>query len=201
MQTSDHYELNLVQGSDTFNPLTTDRPNFETIDEQMYFNECAGVQNATENKSGANHQIVRNSPDAPVIRFTATSDYTAGDTFTVDGIQVSAFDTGNNPLTTGAFKIGATVICALIGTVLTVYTNGGAVAVADDANMLGGELPAYYAKQSDMTAVQSTASGASTIAQACQTALNGLKLWTGTQAQYEAIVTKDPTTLYFIIPE
>ena len=201
MQTSEHYDLNLIQGSDTFNPLTADRPNFETIDEQMYFNECNGVQNATETKSGSIHQIVRNSPDAPMIRFTASSDFNANDTFTVDGIQVSAFDTANNALTTGAFKTGATVICCLVGTTLTVYTNGGAVAEAEDSEKLGGELPAYYAKQSDMDAVELQAASAATIAQAAQTALNGLKLWTGTQAQYEAIVTKDPTTLYFIIPE
>ena len=30
------------------------------------------------------------------------------------------------------------------------------------------------------------------------TLMGGLKLWTGTQAQYDAIVTKNATTLYFI---
>lgn len=28
--------------------------------------------------------------------------------------------------------------------------------------------------------------------------LNGLKLWKGTQVEYDAIITKDPNTLYFI---
>jgi len=28
--------------------------------------------------------------------------------------------------------------------------------------------------------------------------LNGLKLWKGTQVEYDQIITKDPSTLYFI---
>ena len=77
MRESEHFNLFLAEGSDIVNPLVQDVPNYEVIDEQMFKNQNAGVQNATELKSGTVHAITRNVPDAQFITFTATSNYTA----------------------------------------------------------------------------------------------------------------------------
>ena len=113
MRESEHFNLNLVEGTDIVNPLVTDVPNYESIDEQMFKNQNAGVQNATELKSGTVHAITRLVPDAQMITFTATSNFTAGDTFTVDGIQVSALTVSGEQLPTGAYVINSQVLCVL----------------------------------------------------------------------------------------
>lgn len=199
MQQSTYYELNLVEGSDTFNPLVSDVPNYEAIDEAMHDNAVAGCPRAVEIKSGTVHALTRDNGDAPIMRFVATADFESDDTFTVDAVSVSAVNTAGDPLPNGAYKAGANVLAILTGTTLTILTNGGAVSEAANALKLDGQSAAYYAKDSDLAATTATANSASTIATANQTALNSHKLWSGTQVQYDAIVTKDPSTLYFII--
>ena len=148
MDQSTHYNLNLVTGSDKVNPLTVDRPNYETIDEQMYKNQVAAISEATELKSGTVHAITCLTEGAVFFRFTATSDYAAGDTFTYNGTPVSAVLPDGSGLQAGVFKINGTVLCSIVGTLLTVYSIT-ASGIASDSEKLGGQLPAYYAKATD----------------------------------------------------
>lgn len=148
MDTSTYFGLNLVTGADKVNPLTVDRPNYEKIDEQMHKNQIASVLEATELKSGTVHAITCLTEGAVFFRFTATSDYAAGDTFTFNGTPVSAVLPDGSGLQQGAFKINGTVLCSIIGTLLTVYSFT-ASGIAADSEKLGGQLPAYYAKATD----------------------------------------------------
>lgn len=148
MDTSTYFGLNLVTGSDKVNPLTIDRPNYEKIDEQMHKNQIASIVEASELKSGSVHAITCLTENAVFFRFTATSDFTAGDTFTFNGTPVTGVLPDGSGLQTGAFKINGTVLCSVIGTLLTVYSYS-ASAIAEDSKKLGGQLPEYYAKATD----------------------------------------------------
>ena len=169
MLQSEHYELKLVEGSDIVNPLVIDRPNYETIDGIMYGNESQAIGNATELKSGTIHAINRSKGNQRFFIFTATSNYELGDTFTVDSVPVTALMPNGTALPDMAYVVNGTVLCSLVGTLLTVYTVGSAL--ADDSLRLGGELPAYYAKQSDLTATDTLARGASTLSLANEQAI------------------------------
>lgn len=175
MRESEHFNLFLAEGSDIVNPLVQDVPNYEVIDLQMFKNQNAGVQNATELKSGTVHAITRNVPDAQFITFTATSNYTAGETFTVDGVQVSALTVGGETLPTGAYVINSQVLCVLKGTLLTVYGVGSKE--ADNALALNGHPDTYFATKEEVDNANETANAAKILADA----LNELKpklLWT-----------------------
>ena len=148
MQTSDNYGLKVYEGSDKFNPLQVENYNTEKIDEQMKVNADNSVPSATHVQSGNVHAIVRSDPDAPMFRFVATSGFTYGDSFTVDGIAYTAKLSSGEQLQTDAFVNGANVLCCLEGTELTFFV--ASTGTAPDSNRLGGELPAYYAKQSDL---------------------------------------------------
>ena len=121
MNTSTYYNLKLVEGTDIVNPLTTDVPNYETIDEQMHNNSIAGVTLATEVASGKVHALIRENTECAVIRFIATSNWALGDTITVDGIPVVAVLPSGEALDDGAYVVNANVLCILTGTNLTVY--------------------------------------------------------------------------------
>ena len=155
---SEHFNLNLVEGSDIVNPLVTDVPNYESIDEQMFKNQNAGVQNATELKNGTVHAITRLVPDAQMITFTATSNFVAGDTFTVDGIQVSALTVSGEQLPTGAYVINSQVLAILKGTLLTVYGIGSEV--ADNALALNGHPDTYFGTKESIDNAIATANAA-----------------------------------------
>lgn len=172
MQRTDNFNLIMVEGSDTVNLLTQMNPNTETIDEQMFKNQNAGVQTATELLSGTVHAILRSVPDASMIRFTAVSRFTAGDTFTVDGVQVSALLPSGEQLPDGAFIIGSEVLCILKGTLLTVFVSGGSVANAKDSEKLGGELPSYYATKAEVDNAKTVATSAGNVAEANKLALD-----------------------------
>lgn len=165
MQRTGNFNLIVVEGSDTVNLLTQMNPNTEAIDEQMFKNQNAGVQTATELLSGTVHAITRSVPDASMIRFTAVSRFTAGDTFTVDGVQVSALLPSGEQLSDGAFIIGSEVLCVLKGTLLTVFASGGTVALAKNAEKLGGEFPSYYATKTEVDTAQNTANSAGNLAE------------------------------------
>lgn len=145
-----NYDLIVVEGSDKVNLLTQMNPNTEKIDEVMKTNEKSGVQVATELLSGTVHAITRTVKSASMFKFTAVSNYKLGDTFTVDGKQVTALLTSGEALGTGAYIIGSEVLCSLKDTLLTVYTQSGTVKLAEDSKKLGGNLPEYYAKESDL---------------------------------------------------
>lgn len=172
MLQSEHYELKLVEGSDIVNPLVIDRPNYETIDGVMYGNESQAIGNATELKSGTIHAINRSKGNQRFFIFTATSNYELGDTFTVDSVPVTALMPNGTALPDMAYVVNGTVLCSLVGTLLTVYTVGSTL--ADDSLRLGGELPAYYAKQSDLTATDTLARGASTLSLANESAIRDI---------------------------
>lgn len=146
MRKSTHYEFNLVEGSDIVNPLVQDVPNYERIDEELYKNSNIGIPMATELLSGTVHELTRENPNSPMFRFVATSNFKTGETFTVDGVQVTALLTSGETLPNGCYVINANVLCCLVGTVLTMFcANKLSDVFAVDSEKLGGELPAFYA--------------------------------------------------------
>lgn len=144
MNTSTYYNLNLVEGTDIVNPLTTDVPNYETIDEVMHNNAISGVTLATEVANGTTHALIRENSECAVIRFIATSNWTLGDTITVDGIPVVALLPSGEVLPSGAYVINANVLCILTGTNLTVYAErkkaNNADEIAYNDTTVGAEL-------------------------------------------------------------
>lgn len=145
MKQTSHYKFKQYEGADLFNPLTVEAQNIQDIDAGMYANKTAAVQSATEVKSGTVHAITRSVPGASVIKFVATSDWTAGDTCTVDGVQVTALLTTGETLPTGAWKINASVLAILNGTVLTVFVSAPTGEGGDiDATTLQGHGADYF---------------------------------------------------------
>ncbi len=164
MQNTENFSLKVYDGEDLFNPLTVENVNMNAIDTQMKKNENHAVGDATELVSGTVHAITRLTPDAPMLRFTATSRFTVGDTFTVDGVQVSALTVSGEQLPDGAYIIGSEVLAYLKGTLLTVFTSQGTLATAKNALKLGGNDPEYYATASAVQTAQETATAAGNLA-------------------------------------
>lgn len=162
MRKTTNYELNIAEGSDRYNHLTIDNPNYEKIDTTMKENEDSAVQTATELKSGTVHAITRNKPNASMFRFVATSDFTSGETFTVDGQQVTALLPNGATLGTGAYHINANVLCCLVGTNMTVYTVGTAENI--DATTLGGHGVDYFATADGLNDAKQIAESAQIVA-------------------------------------
>lgn len=160
MRKSENFDLNLYEGTDIFNPLVTDVPNYEKIDAQMEKNYNLSVGKATELKTGTVHALTRENADCPMIHFTATSNFTINDTFTVDGVQVSALLVDGSTLPTNCYIIGSEVICYLKGTLLTFFLSGS---ISKDSEKLGGELPTYYSKQVDFEQLETTVNSMSGI--------------------------------------
>lgn len=174
MQTSEYFNLKLADGTDTVNPLTIDRPNYETIDEVMHNNAISSVGVATELANGTVHALTRVNPETPVFRFIATADANAGDTYTVDGVQVTALLSNGTPLSDGSYVINANVLCALSGTLLTFFVSSSN-SVAKDAEKLGGLEPEAYAKTDIVAGIATTATNASDMALTNKNALSGIK--------------------------
>lgn len=203
MHKTANYELNIAEGSDRYNHLTIDNPNYEKIDITMKANEDSAVQTATELKNGTVHAITRNKPNASMFRFVATSDYTSGETFTVDGQQVTALLPNGATLGTGAYHINANVLCCLVGTNMTVYTIG--VAENVDAATLEGHGADYFATADALNDVRQTATSAGVVANAAQNNVNEFKSvlcnlntnWSS-NAPYSQTVTVDGVTSSFI---
>lgn len=164
MQNTDNFNLKLYEGEDLFNPLTVENVNVQAIDTQMKKNENHTVGDATELLSGTVHALTRLTPDTPMLRFTATSKFTAGDTFTVDGVQVSALTVSGEQLPDGAYVIGSEVLAYLKGTLLTFFTSQGTVATAHNALKLGGNTPEYYATTTEVQTALNTATAAGNLA-------------------------------------
>lgn len=166
-----NYELNIVEGTDLVNPLVVDNPNYTEIDTQMYTNACNSVPVATELKSGSVHALTRINKNAPLFRFTATADFTSGETFTVDGKQVTAYTTNSQPLVTNAYRIGTTVLGCLIDSVLTLFVTTP-IATAEDSEKLNGQPAEYYATAEVVSETKKTAERAGTLAQTVNANLN-----------------------------
>ena len=174
MQNTENFNLKVYDGEDLFNPLTVENVNMNAIDTQMKKNENHAVGDATELVSGTVHAITRLTPDAPMLRFTATSRFTVGDTFTVDGVQVSALTVSGEQLPDGAYIIGSEVLAYLKGTLLTVFTSQGTLATAKNALKLGGNDPEYYATASAVQTAQETATAAGNLANEVNNSLSDL---------------------------
>ena len=127
MTNTTNYQLTKVEGTDLFNPLTQVNPNWDKIDVAMKANQSGGISSATHNKSGTLHALVRAVAGVPVIRFTATGDFRTGDTFTVDGQNVTARLPDGSSLPDYAFRINSNIIAIQAGGVLTIVTNGASV--------------------------------------------------------------------------
>ena len=196
MRESEHFNLNLVEGSDIVNPLVTDVPNYEKIDNQLFKNQNSGVQNATELKSGTVHAITRLVPDAQMITFTATSNFTAGDTFTVDGIQVSALTVSGEHLPTGAYVINSQVLAILKGTLLTVYGVGSDI--ADNALALNGHPDTYFGTRESVDNAIETANAADELVNKINNSIRGFRLELLFNSEYYCTATIPNAPLEYV---
>ena len=144
MTNTTYYNLNIVEGADIVNPLTVDNPNYEKIDETMHNNAVCGVTLATEIANATVHAITRENSECAVIRIIATSRWKAGDTITVDGVQVTALLPSGETLPDGAYVINTNVLCILTGTNMTVFAERKKTDNANEINYkdtnVGAEL-------------------------------------------------------------
>ncbi|MBO7131671.1 hypothetical protein J6V85_00160 [Candidatus Saccharibacteria bacterium] len=126
-QTTANYSFNIAEGTDVVNLLTQCYPNFTSLDTILKGIDDSAITVASETKSGTVHQLVRSNTNRNVIRFSATSNFTLGDTFTVDGTPVTATTIAGTALQTGDFVINSNVLAILNGALLTVLVGGSAV--------------------------------------------------------------------------
>ena len=198
-RTTTNYGFNISEGSDLVNPLTDIFPNFEDIDTDLKSVSDDAIGTATELLTGTVHALTRADSDRDCIRFTATSNFTAGETFTVDGVQVTALTPDGQTLATGSYIMGSEVFAILKGTLLTVYVSP---AKAKDSDLLDGHDSTYFAKDSDMTDAQNDISTMSakvgtgvldTTAQNCVGAINELN---SSLMVNEITPSTDPVNVY-----
>ena len=155
-RTTTNYGWNISEGTDLVNPLTDIFPNFESQDTDLKNVSDCSIGTATELKTGTVHALTRDDSDKNVFKFTATSNFTAGDTFTVDGDQVSALTTAGEQLQTGCYIIGSEVLVLKKGTLLTMYVS------TDNAITLEGHSASYFATASDLSNTDGDVSALST---------------------------------------
>lgn len=139
---STHYNLDILKGNDIYNPNTV-FDNFEKIDNDMYKIDTNAIHSAVHILSGSVNTLTRTNPEYNIFKFVATAPYTANQTFTVDGQQVSAYTTNGQPLDTNCYVIGATVLCALNGTTLTLFVRSNGT--AQNSLKLNGHPDTYFA--------------------------------------------------------
>lgn len=94
-----------------------------------------GVGLYTHRKSGTVHALTGSGDN---IRFLATADFAAGDTFTVNGVPCTAKTLGGDSLWAGFFKTGAMVVCWKSEGGLTF--NGGGLPAAELAKLVPANL-------------------------------------------------------------
>jgi len=133
-QTTPNFGFNIAEGTDTVNLLTQCYPNFTSLDSILQGIKESGVTTAVATKTGTNFAVVRTDTDCNFFRFTATANYVAGDTFTVDGVAVTATSPAGTALASGAFVINQSVIAVLNSAVLTVFAGGVANVDAADVD-------------------------------------------------------------------
>lgn len=131
MQYTTNYNLITVEGTDVVNPLVQMNPNFTDIDAAMFANKQASIGNATEITVGTVHSITRGNADSNYFRFTATSNWTAGDSMTVDGNAVSVYLTDGTTPATGAYVINSEVFGIIAGSRVTLYLASAPVSSLD----------------------------------------------------------------------
>lgn len=156
MNQTTNYELSLYEGTDLFNPLTVENVNFNDLDSIIKAISNRAFSAATELLTGTVHAITRADSDCAAFIFPATANFTAGETFTVDGVQVTALLPSGTTLPTGAYVIGSNVLCVLNGTLMTVYCDAGS-----DAQTLQGHAASYFATDDDLDTLSGTVSNLS----------------------------------------
>ena len=130
MQYTSNFNFMIAEGTDTVNLLTQCYPNFTSLDSILQAIKESGVTTAVSTKTGTVHAIVRTDADCDVIRWVNTANYAAGDTFTVDGVSVTATAMDGTSLPAGAFVINQSSMAILNGTVLTFVGVPGVSSVA-----------------------------------------------------------------------
>lgn len=159
MQTTTNYGLKIYEGTDLFNPLTVENVNTSDLDTIVKGVSNAAVGTATELLTGTVHALTRADTARDVFHFTATANFEAGETFEVDGVQVTAKTPDGQNLSTGAYVINSSVLCILDGTLLTVIVNP---AKALDADKLDGHDSTYFATAGDLTVLDNQVGAIST---------------------------------------
>lgn len=150
MGTTTNYGYNVPVGSDNVNLLSQMAANFPMIDSDLKAVSNTGVGTATELVTGTVHALTRADRDRNVFKFVATSNFEAGETFEVDGTQVTAKTPDGRNLSTGAYVINSTVLCMLENTLLTVLVNP---AKALDSENLDGHPATYFATAAALSAL------------------------------------------------
>lgn len=118
-----HYSLNLVEGTDVVNPLVQQNPNYSAIDDAMFANKQASIGTGTELTAGTVHTITRLNQDSDYVRFTATSNWTAGDSMVIDSTPVSVYLSDGTTPATGAYVINTEVLILVNGSRVTLLTS------------------------------------------------------------------------------
>lgn len=164
MHTTENFGLSQFDATDIFNPMTVNNENAQKIDAQMKLNKDASLGIATELVSQGVHALTRLSDyeTCNFFKFTATSNYEAGETFVVDGVQVQAKTVAGSTLASGAYIIGSTVLCELRDALLTIFVPGAQT--ADDSLALNGHPDTYFGTAEDVAAAQATATAAGNLA-------------------------------------
>ena len=81
-------------------------------------------------KSGTVHKLTTENKTSENVKFFATANFNKGDTFTFNGVAVTAQATDGLPLGTGFFKANTIVECRKRGSVL--YFGGSNRSIVDD---------------------------------------------------------------------
>ena len=131
MLTTTHYGLNIVEGTDVVNPLVQQNPNYTAIDAAMYANKQGSIGSGTELTSGTVHTITRANTDSNYVRFTATSNWTAGDSMVVDSTPVSVYLSDGTTPGTGAYVINTEVLILINGSRVTILTSSAVQDASD----------------------------------------------------------------------
>ena len=119
MQTTSNYGYNVVESTDTCNIPVQISPNFTKIDTDLKDVSDAALTTAIDTYSSNVHALIRNDADRNVFYFVAPVNFTAGDTFTLDGIAINAVTVSGEALTDNAFRVNSIVPCYVYGQNLT----------------------------------------------------------------------------------
>lgn len=152
--TTTNYNLKIMEGTDLVNYLTDTNPNFTALDSIIKGIEDSAFTTATHLQTGTVHELTRVNADSPYIIFTATSNFTYGDSFTVDGDAVTASDSEGSALRTNFFETNHIEFCILNGSSLTFLFGGNAETLSgrDLAYILNSSNHSYNNTSSGLTA-------------------------------------------------
>lgn len=162
---TEHYQLSLREGTDIFNPLSTN-DNFEKIDELLFQGASGGMVTGTPVVSGGtlSFQGLTLVAADTVVKFKLDSSQSVNQV-TFAGSTIAIVDlSGNNKTLTGGFWIGY------------VDTNSKFRVMAwpevVNAQTFNGQAASYYATQSGLQSVNETAANALSTATAATTVAN-----------------------------